>query len=452
MSVVVVASVVLYFIVSQHNMMTKAVQAEENARQYRKQWKMAEAHDEYQKAVEIREQEYHRTKGVKVQKKLWQNHIDLAMVLWYSGDSTVARDYLRVRPRQIDGITKQDAKLEPVLSPFKSIIQERLGDFRLFGGTASGITTAGQTRTDWYEEAAKIGTDSPRYNVIRWKQAILLSQQGDLDRAKTLLEQNPLPNDADLEFQLTHQLADAILSYSISEGEAERNQKLQDFQSRFSPLYNPSREMVAQPEILELLLFSIEFSLNDTFKREDWEALGSSVSLISRANDDFLRQYPGVLPFMRRFQELLIRLAALSHKNLPSPREKQDQIRNIVRILNQMRPAATSEEDSGRTEIPTLIFFLLPESNKAEEGLVVFYPNNLQRRALYPLRLTRTMAKQRVSSEIPPLDPRLLEQIAAEKEARREIRISWDDTPAWSNKEQALTEADYPYNDILPMR
>jgi hypothetical protein len=32
------------------------------------------------------------------------------------------------------------------------------------------------------------------------------------------------------------------------------------------------------------------------------------------------------------------------------------------------------------------------------------------------------------------------------------VRISWDDATAWSRADEALTEKDYPYSDVLPLR
>jgi hypothetical protein len=97
-------------------------------------------------------------------------------------------------------------------------------------------------------------------------------------------------------------------------------------------------------------------------------------------------------------------------------------------------------------EPATLIYFFLPESNRPEEGFVIFYPQDGRDRTLYPLPLTRQMVKQK--AKVPPLDVTLLEQIKGETR----IRVSWDDTASWSRSDVALTEADYPYGDVLPLR
>jgi hypothetical protein len=347
------------------------------------------------------------------------------------------------------------------LEILKGYILERRADLTLFGGAASGLNSERLAdRIYLYNEAIKIGTEiEPQRSVyeksqIRWKQAILYSLQGDIEQAETLLKDNP--SHETHPFKLVHQLAEAVLFYykSIegrSEGVADRNRELRMFQRRFAPQNNATLEMAAQPEILELVLFSMEFLINDSIKHEDWETLGDYVLAYQLAIGGFLRQYPGATPFMRRYHELLVRSAVILHNNLERTRDKQTQIRNIMRILNPMRPFV-KEGGPGGTEMPTLLLFFLPENNKAEEGFVVFFPQDDREGALYPLPLTRQMIKQNEGRRLPPLDAQLLEQIAAEKASGRKIRISWDDTPAWSRKEDALTEAEYPYKDVLPLR
>jgi len=65
--------------------------------------------------------------------------------------------------------------------------------------------------------------------------------------------------------------------------------------------------------------------------------------------------------------------------------------------------------------------------------------------------LTRQMVKQRrVPATVLPQP--LLDQIAAEQTAGRRIRVSWMDTAAWANPADALSEEEYPFGDVLPLR
>jgi len=46
----------------------------------------------------------------------------------------------------------------------------------------------------------------------------------------------------------------------------------------------------------------------------------------------------------------------------------------------------------------------------------------------------------------------LLDQIAAEQAAGRRIRVSWSDSAAWARSDDALSDAEYPFGDVLPLR
>ena len=430
----------------------QAVQAEHNARQLQEQWQMAEARDEYQKAAQLRITDFSRTNNMNVRKILVQNQIDSAMMNWYCGDSTRARQDLQTILNRLNDSVKREPSLESVLLPYKRVILERQADLTLFGGAASGTTTAERMTSGIarYDEAARTGTENSREKVIRWKQAMLLSMHGDLGRAKTLLEQNPLPNDADMYSQLVQQLAEAMLFYyerASDDAVADRNQKLRTFLERFALQDDPARGAIRQPEILELILFSTEFNINDSIKHEDWETLAKGVTAVNLVTANFLRQYPGSIPFMRRYYELLVRSAVLLHEKLERPGDKREQINNIVGLLDRLRPS--------EGEKATLVIFFLPDTNKSDDGFVLFYPRDDRAGTLYPLPLTRQKVKQGELTQretATMLPNQLLEQIAAEERESGKVRILWDDSPAWSRKEDALTDAEYPFNGVLPLR
>jgi hypothetical protein len=393
---------------------------------------------------------------------------NLAVVRWYQGDARRAGQDLVSLTNFIDDQLKSNSQsttgIAYLFTDCKADILERRADFILFGGAASGLNVERfADRISLYNEAVKIRTNRGEITsrITRWKQAILLSLNGDLEKAEALLAENPLRDQYQLDNvhvypKLLHQLAEAVLSYyqragdSVAENSAERTRELRMFQRQFSPQNNATPETAAQPEILELLLFCREFLINDLLKHEDWETLGEDITLSCQVTATFVRQYPGAIPFMRRLHELLIRSAVLVRENTERERDKQTQIRNIVRIINQMRPT-----DSTEMETPTLILFFLPENNNPEEGFVLFYPQDGREGTLYPLPLTRQMLKgepvttQREPATVSPVLPKeLLEKIASE----RKIRISWNDESAWSSVDNALTDADYPYGDVLPLR
>jgi hypothetical protein len=394
------------------------------------------------------------------------------MLRWYHGDTRGARrDLESVVESTNRAISEFPANTDLIL--LKRAVQERWADITLFGEAMSGQNAERLGNGIFrYSEAIKSATNDHK-SIIRWKQAILYSLQGDLEQAETLLKENPplvlaitnagvINEDEDEPHEgvymylmryptLLRQLAEAVLFYYQSEDGADRNQKLRIFQRQFSSQNNATPETAAPPEILELLVLCIEFLVSDALNHEEWETLGDSISATSQGIAEFLRQYPGATPFMRRLHELLIRAAVLTRENAGRARDKQTQIRNIVRILKQMRPGG--ESDAIGAEMPTLIYFFLPENNKQEEGFVIFYPQDDREGTLYPLPLTRQKVKQREpTTMLPPLPEQLLQQIAEEKSANRKIRISWNDEASWSSAENAMTDKDYPYEKVLPLR
>jgi hypothetical protein len=292
--------------------------------------------------------------------------------------------------------------------------------------------------------------------MIRWQQAILLALNGDVDQAKKLLEEYPISarHSDEVSATLTRQLAEAVLHYYQSENGDDRNRKLRTFRQQFVSQDSSVSGSATQPEVVELLLFCSEFLIHDSIKHEDWETLAGDILSNRHATAIFVRQYPGAIPFMRRFCEILVQSAALVYDNSERPRDKQTQGENIALILERMRPIERTVDAAGE-ERPTLVLFFLPgttSSTTAESGFVVFYPQDGRTGTLYRLSLTRPMVKQRVPGKaLPPLDDELLKQIATEKEAGRRIRVSWNDAAAWANSADALTDTDYPFNDVLPL-
>jgi len=434
-------------------MRAEAKQFEENGKKFWEQWKMAEAQTEYQKATRIRWTEFTQTNDLDVRKILVLDQFSGAMAYWYCGDSTRARAEFQSLQNRIDDSIKQEALLEPVLSPFKMLILERLADITLFGVAASdSVSDRNRERftnaISRYNEATKIGAGTPHYKVIRWKQAILYTLLGNLEEAEKLLKENPvLPNETDLYATSVYQLAEAVVFYYQRADNADRDEKLRAFQRQFALPSNALREAAMQPENLELLLFCGEFLIHDSIKHEDWKTLGEDFSAIYNATGNFLRQYPGATPFMRRFNELLVRSAVLLHDHAEQARDKRRYVDSIARLLERMRLPVS---DSAESDKPTLIYFFLPESNKSEEGFVLFYPQDERSGTFYRLPLTRQIVKQ--GEKLPPLDEQLLQQIAAEKALQYRLRVSWDDSSAWAHGEDALTEKDYPYGDVLPLR
>ncbi|MCL2710174.1 MAG: serine/threonine protein kinase [Planctomycetaceae bacterium] len=433
------------------------------------EWRIAEARECARKAVGIFAEVYLGKREPIVRERLLKSQIVSAELRWYHGEVSGARRDLQSVLEEIDrAISENPSNKEFHL--LKLHVQERLGDIRLFSGAASGLNTerGSMGRTEWFREALKTGGGgTSRSNVIQWKQAITSALNGDLEEAHILrintTYDSSLSVADDSYYTLTSQLAEAVLHYYQPGGGASRTQKLRVFRGQFFSQDNPARGATAQPEVIELLLFCAEFLIHDSVTHKDWETLGSDITTMRRDTADFLRTRPGALPFVRRFYELLVQSAALVYENAERPQDKRAAIDDIFQILERMRPLKREPGAVGSavgTERPTVVLFFLPEATAtqsnirmSEPGFVVFYPQDNRPGTLYRLPLTRQMVKQPVPGRTPPsLSAELLAKIDAEKAAGRRIRVSWMDTAARANAADALSEAEYPYGEVLPLR
>ena len=408
-----------------HTLRIGASQAARNAEELWEQWRMGEAQAEYQKAARLAMEDFAKTKLDYLPRVITEYRLQAVTAQWYHGDSARSRQELQTLLNRVDDSINQNEGSDRQLLGHKKRILERQADFMLFGGAASGRNRErfayGISR---YEEATRVLTQNSRDTVIRWKQAILLMQNGEFDRAETLMKENPPSRDSDL----CCQLAEAVLFYYQQGHSADRDQKLRAFQRQFALPSNAMREMATQPGTLELLMFCGELLMDDSISHENWHVLAEDFTAINNAMGNFLRQYPGATPFMRRFNEILVHAALLLYKN----EEQRRHIDSIARILERMRNVPAGETS-------TVIYFFLP-ANETDQSFVLFYPQDDRAGTLYPLPLTRQMVRQNIKA--PPLDEKMLGQIKHETK----IRISWDDSASWSRSDDALTEMNYPYS------
>jgi hypothetical protein len=110
-----------------------------------------------------------------------------------------------------------------------------------------------------------------------------------------------------------------------------------------------------------------------------------------------------------------------------------------------MRAQGTSDETQS-DEPPTLIVFFLTET--ADDGFAIFYPQDGRLGELYRVPYTRQQVKNASQKNKKDfvLDERLHKAIEDEKAAGRKIVLSWSDTASWARTEDALSDADWPFN------
>ncbi|MDR0522024.1 MAG: serine/threonine protein kinase [Planctomycetaceae bacterium] len=433
---------------------------DEKASTFLLQWNVKEAQTEYNKNIKIRAEEYLKRNDNGSLIRFLSARLHAAETLWFQGDSRRAnREVQSVLDTINSQLSDEQQKVLPEAAPLKGTAVLMRADTAFFGGAASGTgKDRFADRIILYSEAAKLLNDR---TSIRCKQIILLLLNGETEKAQNILEEwekkeNPghLAGQADPHVSLPYQLMKAVFAYYQPEND-DRTAALRQFLKQFSIQSNPASEAAKHPYILELLLFTAEFLIHDSLQREDWQTLTKDISSFSRTTLGFVRQFPGSRPFLRRYAEILIRSAALLYEKSETQKEKQEQLDTIVRILERMRlPDGGHQEtrlpeksekpaqDISVTETPSLLLFFLPESNRKEEGFVLFYPQDGRDGTLFPLPVSRQMVKRR--EEVPPLDLPLAALLRGEKQSGRSVKISWNDIPCWARVEDAVTENDCP--------
>jgi hypothetical protein len=347
----------------------------------------------------------------------------------------------------------------------------------LYSGAASG--DFGPARLNeaatLYEAAAQFYyNDEGTVRTMRYKLAIILLLQEKTDDAEKILreldEQKHHQLGNQLRTELIRQIADALLSYKKNvTNPSERRKLLRQFLHQFTIPSNAASADGLRRETLELRLFCAEFLLNDALKDNDFQAMRRDLSFLIPPFEFFVVR-TGSRPFIRRICDKIIRTEAILYENSTDPALKQIQIVRIVRCLEGMRlqidtetkippktpPASTSSPlDSGELNsgaVPSLVVFFLTEEPK--DGFVIFYPQDDRAGELFRLPLTRKQIKTGVKKpdEEWKLNPKLLQLIQEERRAGRNISISWNDEPSWNRPEDALTNADWPFEEELPIR
>ena len=449
-----------------------AISAIQHAEKLRTGWHMSDARNEQRQASRNMAEVLFATNAAKDLDIFLRSQVSLAVTQWYLGEIQLAVRTLELTHDQASNIdpnritlTEQD-RLN--LDAIRKTIFERRADFRLFGGdifSPGGSARTGTNRQDdrmisrinRYNEALRIQAEPQRDPVIRWKQAILHALLGNVTEAEKLLNDNPASqNETDEQTLFVRQLAEAVLFYFqhsenqlSGDPDVSRDMYIRRFTQQFTLPSNELRETAMQPGILELLQFASELLIQDALAHEKWDTLSYDLIRLDNITNTFWMKHPESMPFMRRYYELLIRSAVIVHTVTEEPRQQQEQLRTIIRLLERMQLTSSDVADANRA---TMIYFFLPESNSLDDSFLIYYPQDGRDRVLYRFPISRQMVKQSASGTVPGLPPELLKQVALDQELGSTIHIFWDDTPSWAQRADALTEENYPFHDVLPLR
>jgi tetratricopeptide (TPR) repeat protein len=436
--------------------------AEQHAWSLLDQWKVVEAEKQFTEAVIIRAANNRETGSRWALIYALHDRHGQALTARYRGNTERAIEEYRTALKRIDEELAKCTELQSHTSPGTlpselgrmsqrlkeraANTRERLADCALYGGAASGI---GQSRltemTKLYEEASQLYKTPNMVQTMRCKQAIGLLLQGKINEAEKILIEYSQFASQSLRTELVKQLADAMLSFQKNtENPVERKKLLRQFLHQFTIPSNPAGADAQRRETLELRLFCAEFLVSDAWNKAEIPALQRDLPFLRQPIHFFFERL-GSRPFIRRYCDLIVRTLALLYDHVADPAMKQGLIVGIVQILESLRLQEISEKKEAAEASPALVVFFLTEEPK--DGFVIFYPQDDRPGTLFRLPMTRRQIKEGTKpGNVEVLDPQLLKLIEEERKAKRSIRISWNDTAAWSRAEDALTDTEFPFD------
>ncbi|MDR0610341.1 MAG: serine/threonine-protein kinase [Planctomycetaceae bacterium] len=437
------------------------------------QWKVTEAEKQFGEAILIRAANYRESKNPQAHIRFLHDQHGRAMTFRYLGNTDRAVEEYRKTLTLIDEELQKNQEIlershsslllpevrrsEKGLRERAANTRERLADCTLYGGAASGV---GQGRLNemirLYEEAAQFYEWTAEIQVMRYKQAIALLLLEKTEEAEQILaelnaqKQRQYQSVTLLRNEWTHQAAEALLAYrKNSHSPTERKRLLRQFLKQFTIPGNPANTDAARRETLELRLFCAELLVNDALDEADFQSLRRDLPLLLQPLGFFMERL-GSRPFIRRISDLIVRSSALLYENSTDPAIKQMQLTSIVRLLEGMRLRRESIESATHSvsqTTPSLVVFFLTE--EAQDGFVIFYPQDDRYGNLFRLPLTRKQVKDGVkkTNESLRLNEQLLQLLREERNAGRTVNISWNDEASWSRTEDALTDADWLFGE-----
>ncbi|MDR3183455.1 MAG: serine/threonine protein kinase [Planctomycetaceae bacterium] len=393
------------------------------------QWKMTDAEKQWTDALIIRAANYKETNNPQAFLRLYQDNNARALSFRYLGNTQRAgEEYRSTLQRLAAANTKEASSAAAVIRAAK----EQLADCTLFGGAAAQAAAAKLAEAQkLYEEAG-----------CPLKAAAALLLQDKTEEAKKIIAAVPAGG-------LMYQWTEALAAYKTT-GEQD---KLRQFLLQFSVLNNPLDKEAFEPAVMDLRLFAAELLVSEDRRKNDLPALGDDIKTLTAAAVLFIR-YPGARPFIRRIGDLIVRSLATMYESQSDTAVRQNLLDGIVHLLIQERQTAKEPEaavkpsDTGASApLPVLLVYFLTDD--AQDGFVIFYPQDGRRGSLYRLPLTRRDIKSGKEKDAAKhLPAELLSLLETEHQADRTVQKSWSDAAAYSQPDEALSDAEYPFGNL----
>ena len=459
-------------------------------------WQVDEAKKYFTQALEIRNANQLESQNPFASIYVLHNMHGLAMTLRFQGDPVSARQkydevivLIENKLAEAENLSLQSDHELPGQLRYLRELRERLvnsryrrADCELFSGAASGENVNLKGAEQWYTQARDATNDRATQVALSVKLCLIQTLLNNTEGAnESLSVLNPAINDIDspdaryrtqrfadviaqiIAIRRANELAVAKLTVSPGEPSAET---LAAYQQEIDLLRDLLQQIARdealssadpvrwrynnnRPEMLEFRLFCIEFLLNAEKKyaeRAESSSLsqGKDIAMLRDALAVFKDQ-TDMMPYMRRYYDLALHVA--DKTDLP-------QLVTLMQLKMGLPKNYSLGNDVGKAW--QLLFQFSPMGN-----FVVLECNGndppMMHRPLLSLTREQIKAAANRGQEITPQSDlrEILELVGNARKEGRAVNIYWNDTACWSEKdknEKALTDNDWPFNGLMPLR
>lgn len=440
------------------------------------QWKVDDAAKEFSEALRIRQTNFQETDGPKnpnpfAQIYIFHNRHGLAMTYRYQGNTDKAiEEYdgvladIAAELARIDALPA--ASLFPGFQRYRANLlerwsnsYERAADCVLYGGAAAGpgsskaitfsqLTSAAEKYAKAYEHA-----DNSTKPVMACKHAIMTFLLGKPEEAASILKKMDEKNRTILgnrqRTDLIRQVADALISRdgSLPSGTADEP-ALENLRTILNQVQLSLNEREAMKrETLEIRLFCMEHLLARDIRHDRPRQTAGDIGYMQ-----VLLHFSGrneMRPFLRRYFDLLIR-ARLHSIEEATERKSLLEIVGLIRrsrvTHEEMQRGEKEETTADATAPATLLLFHFTE--EASDGIAVFCPQDGRPLRRFAVPYTRDVVR---AEKTLALDAELVDLVQKDRREGIPVDISWSDAACWARPKDAITDADWPFEEQLPL-
>jgi serine/threonine protein kinase len=421
------------------------------------QWKVEEAHKQFQDASVIRSTNKKESQDPVSSIFVLHDKHGTALTNRYKGKIDSARSGFQMLVGDPDaGNERRDlGEIERAINDYKAMREfpgqkrllrdlrnrrsnsmERFADCELYGGAASSRVPVNLARAKkLYQQSQQTGINYGFGVSMALKYCIVAALHGDSDEAQRMFDTLEADDREVLGSErervaMLRPLTAAVLAIK-KQGLADGCEALRRFLNAFK--LNPNFTDINRRETLELRLFATELLIATELDNHDTAGAARDLKYL----DPLLAVFAGrqdMRPFLRRYYELAIRACGTS---------------DLVQLAQYLLESRATERQGMLTGpgASRLLFHFAPENNFG-----LFLPHDGSPGMLMPLQLTRQQIKEAASRGQPlRLPEEFVTAVLAERQNGHSIEVSWTDRMCWANVDEGLTKADWPFTAQLDL-